>query len=529
MKTTLHLIASLLTVCLLLATLCGCHTDLSSESGFQALFKLNTEEESVPPPREPEQLTELSLPYDPTDTANLSKMLDPYSSQTFANRYICQLIYDPLFRINEEMKAEPCIASSVKYSSVVVSEYETSYFCVMTLTEGLFFSDGSEITVSDVLYSLSLAIKNDSIYRDALANVISYNKSGDNQITFKLYQPDNLFASLLDIPIVKRNTDAENEFFIGSGRYRPLLVSGSIHLIKNENYYDVNNSMISLINLIEVEDGNMLMYNLKTGMIDFAFFDFDSDTPYNAASGTQSVQLNNMLFLGFNGNTQPVSYTAVRKAIALTLNRAPYLASYSGMATAAYTPQNPLFGPLKRYTPAEPDAEAAASLLLEAGYDTRDPSGVLLRKNRRLSLNLLVNKEDARRIAVAEQIKEQLTPLGFEIVIESLSFSDYTSRLASGDFDLYLGEVKLKYNMDISALLAGGSIAYNTPTSPELQETYTAWRTGGSLSAFNKEFENTLPFLPLLFRCGQVSFTRDLSYNIVSIEKDIFYNIADWE
>jgi len=529
LKTLFRIISLSVACCLLLAALCGCNTDSSDGSGFQALFRLDTEESDTPEPSEPEPLSTLSLPYDPNDNGTRGKVLDPFASQTFANRYICQLIYEPLFRITEELAAAPCVAESIKYSTVAVADSAAAYFCVVDIKEGLLFSDGSEITLSDILYSLNMANSKNSVYSDVFSNVISFYKSGKMQVTFRLAKPDSCFEMLLDIPIVKRNAASDNQTFIGSGRYRPIIITDSIHLLKNENYADSNNSTIKLINLIEVEDGDMLMYSLKTGSIDFAFFDMNSDGSYNSASGTQSVQLNNMLFVGFNGASFPTSNQSVRKAISLIVDRSVMPSAYSGMATAVSVPQNPNF-PIAKHTPLrQPNHEQAKALLADVGYDSYNKDGILQRRERPLSLTLLVNREDDRRLALAELIKEQLTAAGIGIVVEQCSFNEYLSRLAEGDFDLYLGEIKLKYNMDISALLAGGSAAYHTPTSLKFEEAYTAWRSGGSLATFNTEFENTLPFLPLMFRCGQVSFTRELSYNIIATEKDIFYNIADWE
>ena len=88
--------------------------------------------------------------------------------------------------------------------------------------------------------------------------------------------------------------------------------------------------------------------------------------------------------------------------------------------------------------------------------------------------------------------------------------------------------MKLKYNMDISALLPGGSQAYFTAEDEEFSKAYLSWRSGGSLLAFNSAFREYTPFAPLLFRFGFVSFSRSLSYDIIATEQDIFYNITDW-
>ncbi len=513
------------TLCALLATLlaaslCGCSGGSDGENGFQALFKLDGTGDSASEPREPTPVTELDLPYDPSDTHG-GRIFDPYYCQTSANRYICALVYDPLFRIDGSYQPQPCIAESAEYSSVALSEHETAYFCVVTLREGALFSDGDEVTAADVLYSISLAMAKDSVFATKLSNVVSYTRSEPNRITFRLHSPDAMFASLLCFPIVKKGS-GDNQAYVGSGRYRPILVGESVRLLQNEHYS--GSGPIRLISLVEVEDGNMLMYGLKTGSIDFAFFDFSADMSYSAASGSQLVQLNNMIFIGVNGYSRQLADAAVRRAVSLTIDRSALVSAYSGMATAAYTPQNPLFSNAK---PDAPDRDAAEALLTQAGFE-RDEEGFFAKRDRRLTLRLLVNSEDDRRIAAASLIAEQLNEVGLETELVEKPFSEYSALLAAGDYDLYLGELRLKYNMSIAALLPGGQAAYSTAADEEFMAAYLKWRSGGSLGSFNSAFAEQTPFIPLLFRCGLVSFSRSLSYDIVSTEQDIFYNIIDW-
>ena len=281
---------------------------------------------------------------------------------------------------------------------------------------------------------------------------------------------------------------------------------------------------------MEVEDGDMLMYSLKIGLIDFAFFDLSDDASYNAASGTQEVQLNNMVFLGFNGASPLLSDVIIRQAAALAADREALLRAYSGMAAAACSPQNPLYLEAEGlYRERQPDVAAALELLEQNGYDSRDEDGMLTARGGRLTLRLLVNSEDDRRSAAAGLIAEQFAQLGIEVLVEEHPFTEYTSMLALGDYDMYIGEIKLKADMDIAALLPGGRAAYYTAAGEEFMDSYRSWRAGGSLSAFNKAFDEELPFLPLLFRRGSVSFSRKLAYDVTATEQDIFYNILDWE
>ena len=73
------------------------------------------------------------------------------------------------------------------------------------------------------------------------------------------------------------------------------------------------------------------------------------------------------------------------------------------------------------------------------------------------TLTLLVNSENTARVAAAERIAGQLRSTGLKITLEKLAFEDYTLALEQGQFDLYLGEVVLTADFDLSPLLLSGA------------------------------------------------------------------------
>ena len=98
---------------------------------------------------------------------------------------------------------------------------------------------------------------------------------------------------------------------------------------------------------------------------------------------------------------------------------------------------------------------AAEELLAAAGY-SRNEEGQLIRRRSALSLTLAVNRDSVVKCSIARYIAKNLTELGMAVTVSELDWNDYTAALTAGNFDLYLGEVKLTADFDFTALVSGG-------------------------------------------------------------------------
>lgn len=171
----------------------------------------------------------------------------------------------------------------------------------------------------------------------------------------------------------------------------------------------------------------------------------------------------------------------------------------------------------------------AEELLAGMGLTQKDENGYRLRNGQPVTLRLLVNSENACRNAAATLLAEQLRQLGVQVTVESQSFTQYQASLSRRDYDLYIGETRLMDNMDFSVLLSGGALSYSTPYIESLSELYGSYRsTGAGIGTFCEAFAEQSPFIPLVFRQGQVSFNRSFDAQIVATEQNLFYNLSEW-
>ena len=156
-------------------------------------------------------------------------------------------------------------------------------------------------------------------------------------------------------------------------------------------------------------------------------------------------------------------------------------------------------------------------------------------------------------------ISQRLSQVGIELKITEVSFEQYIQRLQSGAFDLYLGEVRLLANMDITQIVTpGGSAAYgiaNKNIEEEKEEkddknkeqepqeivdvtdginltaaAAVAGYYGGeyTLGDVASTFLSEMPLIPLMYRTGITMFTPDIKSSPTVSYCDLFIDINNY-
>ena len=450
-----------------------------------------------------------SLPYFSKDSLN------PYSAKQSVNFYMGSLLYEPLFQLE----------NSFNPVGVIAEKYEMQGSkCIVTIKRGLKFSDGSDITANDVTASFKTA-KNSSYYSQRLANANSCTAKG-NTVTFNLKSTDANFVCNLNFPIIKGGSN--KTLAIGSGRYK-FSETTPLSLVKNE-LNTRNSSKINSISLVEIHKYSVLPYMVKIGSVNYVYAtqDFDLKT---AALKTTPVLTNNLLYLGINSDNIYLANQDVRKAVSLLINRKAILTdAFANGGYASASPFHPMNTKLnsKDYTIDLTNAAAAAELLNVAGL-TKDKNGKLVDvQSLAVTLRLCVNKSNTARVRAAQSMKLSLEAAGFTIEILECSDEEYRASVSSGNFDLFIGEVKLTPDNDISPLLSKG----NLNMCDDGGETLTAYNNYRSeqieLNDFLRTFDLKTPFIPIMYKNGTVVSSGTLSGNVAVTEYDIFADMDKW-
>ena len=502
----------LLSLTLLLCLLAGCSPAGEDPAGSPA------SSQSAAADAQTAEALPFALAYDPQDS------LHPYEAEGTLNLQLMNLLYDGLVRLDSEFYPEPRIADWIEVDGRTVT---------IALRSDVVFSDGSPLTADDVLYSLRGARAAGSAYAERLSGIASMEADELGRVILTLDEPNRYFASNLDIPIIKAGSDGEGQP-VGSGRYRLIAEYVEPYLTVNTRWTLGDPPAIETVYLRETASQDTLQYHVRTGSVSYAAFEPSEEGAISSvSSATLPVVTNQLVFLGINSTRGLLAQPELRRAISGAIQREEVIAEgYDDRGWPAQTPFNPSFYALleAEEVPAIASRSVAEQLLEALGYDQIGEDGI--RRNAwgsTIDLAILVNEEGEQRVRAAEAIARQLRLCGLDATVERCSYSDYLTRIAEGDFDLYLGEMSLLADMDITPLLEGTTAAVGVTGQEDLIVRYETMREGSlSLSNFVDAFSRSMPFVPLCYRSGTVAYSRLITGDVTATAHDIYYNLEQW-
>lgn len=240
--------------------------------------------------------------------------------------------YDTLLNFSHDgTTVEPALAESWEQVDDTTYTYK--------IRQGVKFSDGNEMTMDDVLYSLN-RVTEDNYYMSYLfANVDSFEADNDTwTLIVHLKQPDSSWqyvpATSACTIVEKSVTEEQGDKYgtadgktVGTGPYKlSSWSSGSeIVLEKNENWWgDPDTLDIDKVEYYVIEDESALALAAKGGQIDFV-----EGMSNSVMSVYQSCQNFNILscegttsnYIAFNTASKPFDDEWARKAVAYCIDR----------------------------------------------------------------------------------------------------------------------------------------------------------------------------------------------------------------
>ena len=235
----------------------------------------------------------------------------------------------------------------------------------------------------------------------------------------------------------------------------------------------------------------------------------------------------NMIYLGFNAQRAPLSDASLRSALAGAIDRTTittgYLAGHAEAARFPLSPHSSLYPTEMASTLASPDLAAA---LESAGVTESRPRTV----------TILVSESDSFKVSIAGYLSRTLSTDVLTVSVRSLPWSDYLTALQNGNFDLYLGEVRLTANWDISSLArTGGALNYGGAASDEMTAALTRWLTctqdeqTEAMDSLCQVFREQSPILPVCFKRTSVLMTQGAVETITPTAANPFYGLKDWK
>lgn len=325
---------------------------------------------------------------------------------------------------------------------------ETTFEC--TLKSGLTFSDGSPLAAENVVHSIerNLAIAHESGGHGLLGTIDTVEAPDESTVIFNLTSPDATFPYILTtaaasiVPMAFPADELQpNDQVFGSGPYtlEAFDPTQQIRLGLNENYTGdrpLNNSGVILQFYQQesalkqaIEEGEVMIAYRSLAVTDIADLqERGAERGVNVVVG-EGTEIN---YLVLQASREPFDDPAVRQAVARIIDRDAIVESvYRGTVT-------PLYGPVPEgvagHVPAyldeygEPDVDAAAQLLADAGVDTP------------VSFDLwyMPDRYGTEIVDMYGEIARQLEDSGlFEVNLENLSWAQYATTFADQSMDAF--------------------------------------------------------------------------------------------
>ena len=459
--------------------------------------------------------------------------LHPIIGNSQVNQELTGLVYQGLYELDNTFTPQPVLAAGASVS-------EDALTWTFTLADGAVFSDGTPLAPWHVADSLNQA-RTSPLYAARLAGVTAV-AAGEGTVTVTLSEPNGNLPALLDIPIaLEQGIGADGTMPpapLGTGYYQYERTGEGLCLRANPHHPSAAALPYTSIPLTPVSNAEARIAAFDSGEVSAVTTDFSSPYALGYSGGYEisDYPTTSLLYVGFQTADGVCRSPLVRQAFSRAFDRASLVeVLLSGHGDPAALPVSPLSGEYSQAHAArlEHDPDAAAQLLAEAGYILSEEDGLLYNRYTPVEVTLLVNSDNDTRQAVARQLADALGALGVTVTVNHLPWDDFTAALTAGEFDLYLGEVRLPGDFDPSAVLTG-ELNYGGFESEELALALAQWRAARddgraqAASALWEQFVQTAPIAALCFKRGSLLVRWGMASNLGPTRANPYHQMENW-
>ena len=499
-------LALLLLPLLLLLTACA-QEEFSGEEDTPWYSQVTTPEEEDSPSH---RLSRFALAYHEDQT------LDPITCEEGLQFPLASLLYDRLFELDSSFTPQAALCDSWSVS-------EDGLTWSLHLRENVLFSDGSTLTAADVVASIRRAMDSQR-YGERLSGVLSAVAQGTDTVRLTLRTPNSALPALLDLPVTKSGTE-DALVPVGTGPYLYITDGDEAYLTANSQWWRGSSQPLERIELVNAKDLDTARYLFTAQEIQLLCTDLTGDSATLTGSlDCADAPTTVMQFIGVNTAHPLLSEAAVRRALSAGIDRQEVVDGYlSGHGLGASLPLSPAAGLYPE------DLESAYSYT--AFYQALRDAGLSAGESQ--TLRLLVNEESAYKVSIAQYLAEKLSQYDLQVTVETLPWDAFLAALASGDFDLYYGEIKLTADWDISSLVGtGGSLNYGGWSSADTDALLASFRTSedrqAACDALCAHLSQQMPLIPVCFKSVSVLTHSGTVEGLSPTAANAFYGLERW-
>jgi len=358
--------------------------------------------------------------------------LDPHKQTAFSSLRLLELIYEPLVRLDADLKIVPGIAQSWAFSA---DGKELTF----KLDPKAKFQNGAQVSSADVKASFERILdeKTGAANRANYLSIASIETPDDGTVVFKLSQPDApILTAMTDtnssiVPASEIAAGSIGTKAIGSGPFKlDSWDPNSKEVLSANKDWAGGAPSIDGIEISVLPDESAILAAMRTGQVDFALL--NDPLIATLVPKEAKLQLNRAPVLAYhvlqlNPSRKPMDQLAVRQAISCAVDRQAVLdtaAIGEGKVTG------PLTMPLYASDPStlfcyQQDVEKAKKLMADAGMADGFTATVIA-----------ATGEPPTAAAEAQVLQAQLAEIGIKLDIKMMELNVYVDTWLKGDFDM---------------------------------------------------------------------------------------------
>lgn len=458
--------------------------------------------------------------------------MHPLTTTSSANALVDCLVYEFAVELDRDYNPIPNLITDW--------QTENGYSWFFTVDTSVTFHDGTNLTASDVAYSINKA-RQSNTYGTRLNKIWGVSAMDEDTVMITLSDTNYMFPRLLNIPVVKNeNVDG---LPTGTGPYEFDEALSKLTLY--EDYRFADEMPIDVIYLHENGDPEQTISDYSTSLIDLVINDPTglSRLGYGANNETRYFTTTNMQFIGMNLNSEFTCYQSYRYALNYAVDR-DYIVNtiFGGSAVTAnlpISPENSLYNDTlaKQFNY---DLFMCESLFNEAGVRDYDEDGMLEYQlpggNADIDLDFLVCSDNSDKVKAAQKIAEDLESIGIGVTVRQLSWDEYTTAIINGDYDMFYGEIKLTADFNLTDMLTTNGLKnFYGIDNADYYEYIHAYlsSTTDEERAMNCDLmcqfiSANAPIVPICFEKQQVLTHREVVSGIEATQYNVFYNLKNW-
>jgi peptide/nickel transport system substrate-binding protein len=360
--------------------------------------------------------------------------IDPHKQTAFASFRMLELIYDPLFAFDKDLKIVPNLAESWKFS-------DDAKTLTVTLRKNVKFHTGDPMTSDDVKFTFDRVAdeKTGAAARSTFAGIDKIDTPDANTVVFNLKAPNAAILSSMTNPnsaIISKKAVTGGadpaKVDVGTGAFMidKWDPDRTFTMKANKDFWLPGLPRLDAIEWRTIPDEATILAGLRAKTLDWSFIN-DPRVAIRAGAGGSTLSISRAPALAYHVlqlNAKRPAFTdlKVRQAISCAIDRQEVLDTASLGEGEVVSPATPPYyrANLNDLFCYKKDEAKAKQLLTEAGKATG------------LKFKIMAaTGEPPTAVAEAQSIQAQLKKIGIETEIETLELGVYVDRWLKGDFD----------------------------------------------------------------------------------------------